>query len=110
MYGCLPTHTVFPAISMPEAIHPQLQLQTTAVPLMAPPHHGQIMGIHMPALYPTHSTAVPLALAPPEFTATAGTLMQSHNGSWMAPTVPIVGPCIVNPLQPGLMAATSWVK
>jgi hypothetical protein len=31
------------------------------------------------------------------------------SGQWMAPTVPVVGSCIVNPLQPQIMA-TPWVK
>ena len=31
------------------------------------------------------------------------------NGSWVAQGVPVFGSCIVNPLQPGIMA-TQWVK
>jgi len=30
-------------------------------------------------------------------------------GSWVVPAVPVMGSCIINPFQPGIMA-TSWVK
>ena len=64
----------------------------------------------------THSAAglpvsyVPLAAATIHPAAAAAamdvhsSLVQTPNGSWLAP-VPLVGSCVINPLQPGL-----WVK
>ena len=87
----------------------QLQLQG-GVPVVGhtphQPHPNQLISVPIQTVYPQHHS-VPMAttLAPPEL------LVQVQNGSWVAPTAatPMFGPCIVNPIQPGLLT-TSLVK
>ena len=117
MYGCLPTMpgliATAPVSTTLSETHLQHLMQggvggvagglaptTTAA-------HATLLGVQLPAVYPPH--AVPVAIAPLELnTAASAALMQTQNGSWATP-VPVVGSCVVNPLQPGMLV-TSWVK
>ena len=117
MYGALPTlpnlMATGPVVTgltdtqhlMPGAV------TTGVVGNLAPPttsgHPTHLIGVQIPAVYPHHG--VPMAIAPVELNAaSSAALIQAHNGSWAAP-VPVIGSCVVNPIQPGMMV-TSWVK
>ena len=109
LYGCIPTvHGVMAAAVAPDQlqVHSALPGHSTHQPH---PPASQLLGIHLPAVYPTQGVPMAAALAHNDMSnAMATTLVQGQNGSWLTP-VPVVGSCIVNPLQPGMLA-TSWVK
>ena len=109
LYGCVPTvHGVMAAVAPDQLqVHGALPGHPTHQPH---PQASQLLGIHLPAVYPTQG--VPMAaLAHNDMSSamTTTTLVQGQNGSWLTPAVPVIGSCIVNPLQPGMLA-TSWVK
>ena len=62
-----------------------------------------VNGIHLQAPF----THVPVATLAPNDLSNA-VMHGSTTGSWIAP-VPVIGSCIINPFQPGIMP-TSWVK
>ena len=72
-----------------------------------------VNGLHLqaaPFAAATAHTAVPLAaVAAAPSDLNNAVFHGAASGQWMAPTVPVVGSCIVNPLQPQIMA-TPWVK
>ncbi|XP_019848707.1 PREDICTED: ras-interacting protein RIP3-like [Amphimedon queenslandica] len=108
-YGHHPTPTTANFITLPD-IHQQQPLCVSGLPLVQPPS-SQVLGLVPQGL--GHQTGgMPLTLAPPT-DLQAYIASQGMGGSWVGPTVPIVGSCVVNPLQPaatGLLATTSWVK
>ena len=112
LYGCVPTvHGVMAATA---AVGPDQQLQVHGAlpghPAHQPhPQTSQLLGIHLPAVYPTQGVPVAALAHNDMSSAMTTTLVQGQNGSWLTPAVPIIGSCIVNPLQPGMLA-TSWVK
>ena len=68
-------------------------------------------GLHLQAAPYAAGHTVPLAAVAatgPSDLNNAAVFHGAASGQWMAP-VPVVGSCIVNPLQPGIMA-TPWVK
>ena len=108
-YGHHPTPTTANFITLPD-IHQQQPLCVSGLPLVQPPS-SQVLGLVPQGL--GHQTGgMPLTLAQPT-DLQAYIASQGMSGSWVGPTVPIVGSCVVNPLQPaatGLLATTSWVK
>ena len=71
-----------------------------------------VNGLHLQAapFAAAAHTAVPLAaVAAAPSDLNNAVFHGTASGQWMAPTVPVVGSCIVNPLQPQIMA-TPWVK
>ena len=120
MYGALPTlpNLVAPVVTGLTDTHlMQGAMATQLVGGLAPPttngHAGhQLIGVQLPTVYPAHHSAMPaaaVAVAPLELNTAVGSLLQAGSGgSWAAP-VPVIGPCVVNPIQPG-MFVTSWVK
>ena len=67
-----------------------------------------VNGLHLQAA-PFAAHTVPLAaVAAAPSDLNNAVFHSAASGQWMAP-VPVVGSCIVNPLQPGIMA-TPWVK
>ena len=67
-----------------------------------------VNGLHLQA-GPFAGHTVPLAaVAAAPSDLNNAVFHSAASGQWMAP-VPVVGSCIVNPLQPGIMA-TPWVK
>ena len=69
-----------------------------------------VNGLHLQAAAPFGGHSIPLAaVAAAPSDVNNAVFHGAASGQWMAP-VPVVGSCIVNPLQqPGIMA-TPWVK
>lgn len=117
VYGCLPnahpphapgTASVISLADIHQQ-HPQ-QVCVSGLPLVQPAS-SQVLGL-LPQGVGLHAGGIPLAVAQPA-DLQAYVASQGMGGSWVGPTVPIVGSCVVNPLQPaatGLLATTSWVK
>lgn len=69
-----------------------------------------VNGLHLQAAPFAAAHTVPLAaVAAAPSDLNNAVFHGAASGQWMAPTVPVVGSCIVNPLQPQIMA-TPWVK
>ena len=69
-----------------------------------------VNGLHLQAAPFATAHTVPLAaVAAAPSDLNNAVFHGAASGQWMAPTVPVVGSCIVNPLQPQIMA-TPWVK
>ena len=69
-----------------------------------------VNGLHLQAAPFATAHTVPLAaVAAAPSDLNNAVFHSAASGQWMGPTVPVVGSCIVNPLQPQIMA-TPWVK
>lgn len=106
MYGCLPTMPGVIAAGPMAAGLTEAQMQQLVsggvMTSTAPPH--QMMGVQIPAMYPTQT--MPLAVSHVDSSVT---LLPGQNVSWATPALPVIGPCVVNPVQPGMLV-NSWVK
>ena len=106
LYGCYPNNATL--VTLQETPHLQLHHGGGAIPLI-PHQQPQFVGIQVPGLY--SGGALPIALAPADMGNAAFLHSQGGGASWVTPTtVPVIGSCVINPLQPGFLATTSWVK
>ena len=119
MYGALPSmpNLVAPVVTGLTDTHlmQNAAMATQLVGGLAPPttngHAGhQLIGVPVYQAHHGASTLPAVAVAPMELN-TAGSLLATSNAgnSWAAAPVPVIGPCVINPIQPG-MFVTSWVK
>ena len=95
--------------SMTSGAETLLSLNPAAAGACGPATVQMVNGLHLQATpYGSHSIPIAAVAAAPSDMNNA-VFHGAASGQWMAP-VPVVGSCIVNPLQqPGIMA-TPWVK